>query len=48
MIVLGYLLGGVQFIRHNFEKVVLVIIATSLLPAVLQIINERRGAAHPH
>ncbi len=48
MIMLGYLLGGVPVIRHNFEKVVLLIIAISLLPAVLQIINERRGAAQIH
>ena len=48
MIVLGYLLGGVPIIRHNFEKVVLLIIAISLLPAVLQVINERRGASQRH
>lgn len=48
MIMLGYLLGGVPVIRHNFEKVVLLIIAISLLPAVLQVINERRGAAQTH
>ena len=48
MIMLGYLLGGVPIIRQNFEKVVLLIIAISLLPAVLQVINERRGALHRH
>lgn len=37
MITLGYLLGNVPLIRHNFEKVVLLIIVVSLLPAVLQI-----------
>jgi len=46
MIMLGYLLGGVPIIRQNFEKVVLLIIAISLLPAILQIIQERRGAPH--
>jgi membrane-associated protein len=48
MIMLGYLLGGVPIIRHNFEKVVLLIIAISLLPAVLQVINERRTTAQRH
>ena len=48
MIMLGYLLGGVPIIRHNFEKVVLLIIAISLLPAVLQVINERRPTAQRH
>ncbi len=48
MIMLGYLLGGIPIIRHNFEKVVLLIIAISLLPAVLQVINERRGTPQRH
>ena len=48
MIMLGYLLGGVPIIRHNFEKVVLLIIVISLLPAVLQVINERRGTPQRH
>jgi hypothetical protein len=42
MITLGYLLGGVPVIRHNFEKVVLVIIAISLLPAVLQMLGKKK------
>src|SRR5579871_904652 len=33
MTLAGYKLGGVAFVRHNFEKVVLAIIALSLLPA---------------
>ncbi|MGA7411942.1 MAG: VTT domain-containing protein [Bryobacteraceae bacterium] len=48
MIMLGYLLGGVPIIRRNFEKVVLLIIAISLIPAVLQVVNERRGTPHHH
>lgn len=44
MIVLGYLLGNVPMIRHNFEKVVLLIIAISLLPAILQILKGRKTA----
>lgn len=48
MIMLGYLLGGIPIIRHNFEKVVLLIIAISLLPAILQVINERQGTSQRH
>jgi membrane-associated protein len=44
MIVLGYLLGNIPFIRHNFEKVVLLIIVLSLLPAVLHIFRSRKKA----
>jgi membrane-associated protein len=43
MITLGYLLGNVPVIRHNFEKVVLLIIAVSLLPVILQIFRSRTG-----
>lgn len=43
MITLGYKLGGIPFIRQNFEKVVLVIIALSLLPPALQIIGKRKS-----
>lgn len=42
MICLGYLLGNVNFIRQNFEKVVLLIIAASLAPAALQILKRKR------
>lgn len=45
MITLGYLLGGVPAIRHNFEKVVLLIIAVSLLPAVLQMFGKKKAQA---
>jgi membrane-associated protein len=34
MTVLGYLLGEVTFIRHNFEKFVLLVVFVSLLPVV--------------
>ena len=43
-ITLGYLLGNVPFVRHNFEKVLLGIIAVSLIPAVLQILKKRPPA----
>jgi membrane-associated protein len=42
MITLGYLLGNVPAIRHNFEKVVLAIIFLSLIPAGLQILKGRK------
>jgi membrane-associated protein len=47
MVTLGYLLGNVQFVRQNFEKVVLLIIAISLLPAVLQILRRKTAPAKP-
>jgi membrane-associated protein len=45
MTMLGYKLGGVGFIRHNFEKVILGIIAVSLLPAVFEVWKARRQGA---
>jgi membrane-associated protein len=39
---LGYRLGGVSFVRHNFDKVVLAIIAISLLPAGIEALKARR------
>ncbi len=43
MITLGYLLGNIPVVRHNFEKVVLLIIAVSLLPAILQVWKGRKN-----
>jgi len=43
MITLGYKLGGIPFIRQNFEKVVLLIIAVSLVPVALQIVKARKS-----
>lgn len=42
MICLGYALGNIPIVRQNFEKVVLLIIALSLLPVVLQVISSRK------
>ena len=49
MICLGYALGNVPLVRQNFEKVVLLIIALSLLPVFLQVLGSRKksGAAQP-
>jgi membrane-associated protein len=44
MITLGYLLGGIPMIRQNFEKVVLAIIAVSLIPVALQILTKKKVA----
>jgi membrane-associated protein len=43
MTMLGYELGSVQLVRQNFDKVILLIIALSLLPTVLQVIKSRRA-----
>lgn len=42
MVSLGYLLGNVPFVRQNFEKVVLLIIAVSLIPVAVQIFKRKR------
>jgi membrane-associated protein len=42
---LGYMLGGVGLVRHNFEKVILGIIALSLVPAGLEVWKSRRRRA---
>lgn len=42
MVTLGYSLGGVQFVRANFEKVVLLIVAASLVPVALQLLKRKR------
>ncbi len=45
MTMLGYKLGGIPFVRHNFDKVILLIIAISLLPAGIEALKARRKAA---
>lgn len=45
MITLGYLLGGIPVIRQNFEKVVLAIIAVSLIPVALQVLTKKKVTA---
>ncbi len=44
MILLGYWLGNIPIIRQNFEKVVLLIIALSLLPAILHVVKGRKAS----
>jgi len=45
MTLLGYTLGNVTFVRHNFEKVILGIIALSLIPAAFEVLKARRRRA---
>jgi len=45
MITLGYLLGNIPVIQKNFEKVVLAIIAVSLVPVALQVLKGRKQPA---
>jgi membrane-associated protein len=42
MSMLGYELGGVPFVRRNFDKVILTIIFVSLLPTFIEIGKSRR------
>jgi membrane-associated protein len=39
---LGYTLGGLPFVRHNFDKVILAIIFLSLLPTIIEGIKASR------
>lgn len=41
----GYLLGNIATIRHNFEKVVIGIVALSVLPMVVHYLQARREKA---
>jgi membrane-associated protein len=47
MVTLGYTLGGIAFVRANFEKVVLLIVALSLLPVALQIVKRNKRGVQP-
>ncbi len=42
MTTLGYELGSIPFVRHYFDKVVLLIIFVSLLPTFIEVIKARR------
>jgi membrane-associated protein len=47
MTVLGYELGAIPLVRQYFDKVVLLIIAVSLLPTVIEIWKARRRRSQP-
>jgi membrane-associated protein len=42
MIMSGYYLGNVPFIRRHFEKVVIGIVVVSVLPVILEVLKSRR------
>ena len=48
---LGYALGGVEWVEHNFEKAVLLVIFLSVIPIAVEILKARRErhreARHP-
>jgi membrane-associated protein len=44
MTMLGYSLGNLPFIRHYFDKVILLIIFLSLLPTIIEVIKARRAS----
>ncbi|MDD5371577.1 MAG: DedA family protein [Anaerolineaceae bacterium] len=43
----GYFFGGIPFIKHNFSIVIIVIIAISLLPAVIEYLRSRQHPSRP-
>lgn len=38
----GFWLGRIPFVKHNFDKVVLLIIFLSLLPTIIEVLKSRR------
>ena len=43
---LGYFLGQIEFVKHNIEAAILVVVAVSVLPVVLEFVKHRRNRAH--
>jgi membrane-associated protein len=43
----GFWLGRVPFVKHNFDKVVLLIIFVSLLPTIIEVVKSRREKRDP-
>src|SRR5437763_3671337 len=42
---LGYQVGGIPFVRRNFDKVIVAIILVSLLPSAIEVLKARREKA---
>jgi len=40
---LGYQVGGIPFVRRNFDKVIVAIILVSLLPSAIELLKARRA-----
>ena len=47
MTLLGFFLGGVEVVRNNLEKAVILIVLLSILPVVLHALQERKNKANP-
>ncbi len=43
---LGHFLGQIAFIRDNIEYAIILLVAISLLPVVIEFLRHRRNAAH--
>jgi membrane-associated protein len=41
---LGYYLGEIEFVKNNIEIAIVVIVAISLLPVVIELVKHRREA----
>jgi membrane-associated protein len=46
MLALGYFFGGLEYVKKNFSVVVLMVIAISLVPMVVEFIKAKREAKH--
>ncbi|MEJ3655681.1 VTT domain-containing protein [Actinomycetes bacterium KLBMP 9759] len=44
--VLGFWLGQFEWVRSNIEMMLILIVALSLLPIVVEVVRARRGGAH--
>lgn len=40
---LGYWLGNVPWIKENFEKAILIVVALSFIPAIIEYLRHRKG-----
>ena len=43
---LGFFLGQIEFVKHNIEAAILVIVAISVLPVIIEFVKHRRNRAH--
>ncbi len=44
--VLGYYLGGLDFVREHLEPIIILIILLSILPAIIEYWKEKKGSKH--